>query len=340
MTELPSVCVCVPSYNSEATIGDSLRSILSQTYRDLKVVLSDNASSDATVALARELASTDNRLKISVNSVNIGGENNYTRCIQLSEGELTAIYHADDVYQPDIVHESVAFFKAHPETGAVFTGAYEIDSAGNVIGRRDLPAGLCGGGPRSFAEVMREVLRRGNFMIFPSAMVRTSVYKDEVKAWNAAAYKTSADLDVWLRIAEKHPVAFINKPLMKYRVSPASYSYSYARLRTERQDLFLVLEAYVKKYSGSIIGQREMDDYRLLVLKDDISIAINHIIKGNSSQARARLGGVFNVSNIICSFRSKVQLKMLMYGWAAWLLSVLPLGTYGRALVAKVRHNG
>lgn len=343
MTEIinnPLVCVCVPAYNAEGTIMASLRSILGQDYRNLKVILVDNASTDRTVAIARGLAKQDARLEIAPGKVNIGGEANFTRCIELACGDYTAIYHADDVYTPEIVREEAAFLDQHPNAGAVFTGAHEIDDNGAVIGTRAVPPGLAGDKPRVFAEVFAEVLHRGNYMIFPSALVRTAVYKNEIKAWNGAKYKTSADLDVWLRIAEQHPLGFIDQPLMNYRVSAASYSYNMSRLRTQRHDIFLVLQDYAAKYAGLFPNNRVARELNLLLLKDDINLAINQVIKGETVQARARLGGIFSLSALLGSLGSLLRLKILFYGYAAWLLSFLPLGEGGRKALAGIRHNG
>src|SRR4030066_149394 len=92
------VCICVPCYNSSETIFETITSLQQQTYKDISIIVVDNASTDDTVAIVRKIAENDNRIEIRVNETNIGGEANYSRCIQLSQGDYTAIYHADDVY--------------------------------------------------------------------------------------------------------------------------------------------------------------------------------------------------------------------------------------------------
>jgi len=340
MTDTPLVCVCLPSYISGKTISGTISSILAQNYPNIRVILSDNASTDDTVSIVKRISCGDPRVKISVNRENVGGENNYTKCIQLSEGEFTAIYHADDLYSSEIISKSVAYFQAYPEVGAIFTGAYDIDVFGSIIGRRKIPSRFCDGRPHEFNEIFSEVLKRGNFMIFPSAMVRTSIYKNEILAWNGEMFRTSADLDVWLRIAEKHLIGFLPLPLMKYRVSQASYSYTYSRLRVERHDLFLVLAHYLAKYSQLITGTSLNDDYRLLLLKDDINIAINLLIRGEPIAARERLQGIFLWNNVVASRCTLVQMKIILLGYLAWTISLLPISAIGRKMVAWVRHKG
>ena len=338
----PLVCVCVPSYNSEVTIARSLESILCQTYKNIRIILVDNASTDNTVKIAESYAEKDIRLEIFKSNVNIGAERNYTRCIHLSSGEYTAIYHADDVYNESIIEEEVEFLEVNKEAGAVFSSAWEINSLGTKIGIRNIPKCLADMKKRAyvFENILRAILKCGNFMIFPSAMVRTQIYKNKIHAWNEEKYRTSADLDVWLRIAENHAIGIIDKPLIKYRISEISYSYNHARLRNERQDLFLVLKDYVKKYKGSIIKERELADYKLLILKDDINIAINCIIRGEKLKARKLLKGIFDLDNIRNSLIYSTQLKILLIGYIAWFLSILPSLKILRNLLSKIRHKG
>ncbi len=341
-TELPLVYVCVPTYNAAETLGPSLDSILAQTYANIKVMVVDNASTDDTLRIADSYAARDPRVKVLRNQENVGAEGNFTRCIGVTGGDYTAIYHSDDIYLPGMVSAAVDFLEKYRETGVVFTAAEEIDSTGATIGRRRPPPELgdCRDGKTfGFEEVFRAVLRNGNFLTFPTALVRTSIYRDEIKAWNGEKFKSSADLDVWLRVAEKHRLGFIDRPLLRYRVSTASFSYSHFRLRTHRQDLFLVLEDYVARYIDRL-DRGALDDYRLLHLKDDISIAINHVIQGERRAALSRLKGIFGPLNFIQSFRSRSQLRILAIGWAAFLAALLPLGEAGRKALARVRHKG
>ena len=237
---LPLVCICIPTYNAAATIRETLKSILAQTYRNLVVHVSDNASTDGTLRVVESLA--DFRVCIHTNAENIEGEGNFNRCIQFAEGKYTAIFHADDTYEPDMVAKQVAYLEANPKVGAVFTAATTIDANGKasrVIGR----SGISNSNiiNYDFPLLFKTILRRGNFIVCPSAMVRTHVYKDEILRWRADLFRYSADLDVWLRIAISHSVAFLNEPLMRYRVDSNQFS-STVRLRTERADFFLVMD--------------------------------------------------------------------------------------------------
>ena len=108
---VPLVCICIPTYNAEKTIAATLRSVLGQTYQHLNIQIVDNHSSDATVTIVESFS--DERITLHHNSVNLGGEGNFNRCIALARGKYTAIYHADDIYESEMVAAQVAFLEKH-----------------------------------------------------------------------------------------------------------------------------------------------------------------------------------------------------------------------------------
>lgn len=326
-TRQPLVTICIPAYNAAATIAETLGSVLAQTYRNIRVVVSDNASTDGTPDIVRSFAEKDPRVALDRLGATVSGEKNFTRCIGLGGGDYTAIYHSDDVYTPGIVSESVAVLESHPAAAAVFTMAEGIDSAGSAVREYKLPAGISAGrdGLYTFETLFKAVLKYGNFFFCPSVMARTSVYQGKIGAWNEAEFRTSADLDVWFRMMQAGPVAIIDKPLLRYRLAANSYSYKAARSRTARPDIFLVLDRYI---AGAVPGQlsrRDRLNYRLQVLRDNANRAFNLLLKGERAQGLRLLLPLFDPVLVIYALPQPYHLKVLLYGWAVLLLHLLPL---------------
>ena len=214
----PLVCICIPTYNAANTIRETLTSILTQTYPNLVVHISDNASTDNTLTIIESF--NDSRIITHRNIKNIGGEGNFTRCIQLAEGKYTAIFHADDIYEPEMVLSQVAFLENNPEAGAVFTEAFLIDEIGKRIGRIQFPKKIKSNNSLyDFDTLFPAILQQSNFFICPSFMVRTQIYKKEIEVWRGDLFQTAADLDVWLRILQKHLIGHLPNPLINYRIS-------------------------------------------------------------------------------------------------------------------------
>lgn len=232
----PLVCICIPTYNAEKTIRETVASIVNQRYSNLIILVVDNASTDGTLAVVEIFS--DPRISIHRNEVNVGGEANFNRCILLAKGKYTAIYHADDVYEPHMVERQVTFLEANPDAGAVFTEASLIDDNGKIIGNLGLPQKLVAAGHLyDFKTIFKSVLQYSNFLICPSAMVRTEVYQQDIKSWQGEAFKTSADLDVWFRILQHHAIGVLSERLIRYRISLNQCSAN-LRARTVRSDFF------------------------------------------------------------------------------------------------------
>jgi glycosyltransferase involved in cell wall biosynthesis len=284
--ESPLVCICIPTFNAERTIRESLQSILAQHYDNLIIHISDNASTDNTLEIVESMR--DSRLRIHRNQTNVGAEGNFTRCIQLAMGKYTAIYHADDVYEPDIVERQVSFLEAHPDVGAVFTEATIINEINTTVGRLSFPHEIRGSGNLfSMEPLFKAILQYSNFLICPSAMLRGDIYRHEVGAWRGDLFGTSADLDVWLRVAMKHSIGLIPERLMRYRISQTQGTQA-LRARTTRSDFFRVIDHYLShKEIKAFVTRTDLNNYAQLERTDKAVRAANIFLLKNNAQARA-----------------------------------------------------
>lgn len=246
------VTVLVPTFNAEATLERTLNSILGQSFTDFIVKIVDNASRDRTLDIARSFAMKDKRVHVIGGSQNLGGEGNFTRCLQLAAGDYSAIFHADDIYEPTMLEKQVQFLDTHPECVAVATHAATIDDRDRVRGSRFLPPELRGRDRAAldFETLLKLTLRYGNFITCPSVMARSTVYREQICEWNGRDFKTSADLDVWLRLCKLGRLGFLTEPLIRYRISSASLTVREVKGRIKEHDIFLVLRHYTK--SGDV----------------------------------------------------------------------------------------
>ena len=123
------VTVTIPVYNGEKYIGKTLDSLISQSYDNYEIIVVDNASSDKTAELVQKYS----QVKLIINDTNIGAEANFNKCLTLGDGELIALYHADDIYHQDIISQQVAAF-TDATTGVCGTLGHIIDENDNDIG--------------------------------------------------------------------------------------------------------------------------------------------------------------------------------------------------------------
>lgn len=333
----PLVCICIPTYNAAATIRETLESICTQTYPNLVVHISDNLSTDDTLNIVESIE--DSRITIHRHTENIGGEGNFNRCIEYAEGKYTAIFHADDIYESTMVASQVAFLEAHPRAGAVFTEASLINETGSMIGEIRMPKGLVSpNGLYDFPTMFKAILHHSNFFICPSVMVRTYVYQQEIKYWRGELFKSSADLDLWLRILQAHPIGYLTERLMRYRISNSQWS---ARVRsgTERADFFLVTDYYLAQESVCLLlDELDFNNYRRLERRDRIMRSVNLFISGQPSETHNMLHDLFGWDALGAAFKSKRGAFFLLLGLYVKLLTALKLYKFGKMSLAYIKQ--
>lgn len=290
--EKPLVCVCIPCYNAEKTIEETLKTIREQTYLNIEIHIFDNASKDQTVEVIKSIS--DDRIYFHHVEFTGTAESNFTRCLNLGRGEYTAIFHSDDLYAPDMVEKEVAFLQSHSEAGGVLTFANLINEDSEIMRAVSAPAYLkLGRGEASSFDLLmlfRAVLRDNNFFFCPSAMIRTEVCVEVLQEWRGELFGPGADLDTWFRIAEAGELGLINLPLLQYRISKAHFSYDYNRLNTGRADLFTVLDYWMKKtVLSDYINGNDMRWYQRWLMRDDVVRANNATRKGELNLAKSIL---------------------------------------------------
>jgi glycosyltransferase involved in cell wall biosynthesis len=103
----PLVSIGIPVYNGERSIKQALDALRAQTYKNLELVISDNASTDSTGEICREYAAKDRRIKYFRNPVNVGLYENFRRVVTLATGEYFMWAAADDLKPPNAVEHCV-----------------------------------------------------------------------------------------------------------------------------------------------------------------------------------------------------------------------------------------
>lgn len=315
MRNCPLVTICIPCYNNEETIVETLDSLINQTYQNIRIKIFDNASNDRSVKILREYEAKYPHIQVFQNEINIGGEANFTKCIQNGEGAYMAVFHADDVYCPTMVEEQILFLETHQSCNAVAVHAYSIDANSNIVGERFLPYEIKKKDYFIFKneiELLKITLKYGNIITCPSVMGRTDIFKNKIQKWNGMDFKTSADLDVWLRFAQFGAFGFLTKPLMQYRLSTKSYSYNMMRVRVSTNDMFLVLNSYVNniRYQRFLLKE-DIKNYNFLIFKDNVNRTINQIISRRIDKLSLQ---IFDRDIIHIAFISKENIKIYIFG--------------------------
>lgn len=134
-TTPPTVSIGMPVYNGARYLVESIDSVLGQTYRDLELVISDNASDDSTEEICRDYAAADSRVRYSRQERNRGAAENYNRVFTHARGRYFKWQAHDDVCASTFLERCVAELEVAPEpTALVYPRAHFIDGEGRTIG--------------------------------------------------------------------------------------------------------------------------------------------------------------------------------------------------------------
>ncbi len=131
---IPTVSICIPTYNRVALLQEAMDSVLGQTFQDFELIISDNASTDDTPSLLRSY--TDPRIRYTRNARNLGAYRNYERCFALATGKYVGFLPDDDVMLPENLARKVAVLDEHPSVGLVHSRYHLMDQGGSMLSAR------------------------------------------------------------------------------------------------------------------------------------------------------------------------------------------------------------
>ncbi|MFC1952559.1 glycosyltransferase family 2 protein [Chloroflexota bacterium] len=315
----PLVSVCIPTYNTEEVIIQTLNSAINQTYRNLEILIVDNASTDSTYELVKQVS--DPRIVLHRNESNLGGEQNWNRCIKMASGDYIIVFHNDDVYMPQMIEKQIKAFQTNPSIGAVFTQATIINDRDEKIGECNLLSRLSNKGIYQFPELFICVLEYGNFLLTPSCMVKGQLYK-ELVPFDFDRFGASSDLDMWFRILERQPVAILDEKLMCYRISNKRGAHLDKRVGTEETQSFIVLDHYLSTIANEFeVSPDTLGKYEFRRALDKIMRALKYTAKGDPIEGKKLLRGAISVAAFRGATRNILKPKLL----SLWICGILIL---------------
>ena len=113
------VDVIIPCYRYAHYLGAAVRSVLSQSHRDVRILIIDDASPDDTAAVAAALAAGDSRISVARHAENRGHIATYNEGLAWAEGDYVVLLSADDMLAPGALRRAVAVLEARPDVALV-----------------------------------------------------------------------------------------------------------------------------------------------------------------------------------------------------------------------------
>lgn len=225
------VSVVLPVRNGGAFLAPAVASILTQSLRDLELLVVDDGSSDGAVAA---LGARDDRLRV-LKSPGVGLVAALNFGLAEARCDLVARMDSDDIALPERLARQVAFLESEPNVAVVGSQVAFIDAYDKLTGERTHF-------PTEPEAVAAALLKRGCVLKHPSVVARRATLLGA--GGYRAAFAKAEDYDLWLRLAETSRLANLPDVLLNYRVHPDQVS------------------------SGINLGQRLSHDFAVLAARD------------------------------------------------------------------------
>ncbi|MBR6131253.1 MAG: glycosyltransferase family 2 protein [Bacteroidales bacterium] len=229
----PLVSVCIPCYNAQNTIERTIRSVLKQTYSNIEIIISDNASTDKTVEVVRQIQ--DERVKIFINETNLGMARNFQVALSRASGKYIKCLCADDIITPDCIEKQVNVFLQHPNDNIVLVTSDKqiINTKGKVLFNKGYPAKQgCYEGLKS---IKKSLIRGTNIFGEPGCVMfehKAAKQTDEFFIEDSISYVM--DLHFYCQLLKHGNLYVIKEPLFSFRVintsGTAGFKWSQAKM--------------------------------------------------------------------------------------------------------------
>jgi glycosyltransferase involved in cell wall biosynthesis len=113
----PLVSVLMTAYNRENFIADAIESVLSSSYENFELIISDDCSKDRTVEIANSYAAQDARIKVFINTTNLGDYQNRNKAASYANGTYIKYLDSDDMMYPYTLQIMVSYMEQFPDAG-------------------------------------------------------------------------------------------------------------------------------------------------------------------------------------------------------------------------------
>ena len=227
----PLVSICIPTYNGEAFIEETIKSAIAQTYPNIELIVSDDGSTDRTIAIAQSFQSqTSADFRIILHR-NYGLSQNWNFCIEQAKGEYIKFLFQDDLLEPECIEKMVAVAQQHPDIGMVFSPrgiTIAADESHPILRKasqsiKDLH--------KSWSNLKsiqpgKELLADANCLNNPinkigepsTVLIAARVFA-EIGLFDSGLSQY-VDLDMWWRIMGNYHIGFVDEKLSSLRIHP------------------------------------------------------------------------------------------------------------------------
>lgn len=250
-----SLTACLLVYNHSHILDKVIDSILRQTYSNFELIISDDNSTDNSYEIAKSYEKIDKRIKVIRTPQNLGMAGNANLAIAKANSKWVALLHHDDIISNDCFEMWLSVGNLYPNIGFVFND-YKTDKSDSTNYYLKDRLKSINKGEYLLKNIL---LKQWGCPVRGTALIRKK-YFDEVGGMNER-FGMLADVDLWMRLASKYDVGYVNLPLIEVLENrPENYPKDYTEFSWNR--IFLLFDIH-----SSNINRNNYPNYLQYIFK-------------------------------------------------------------------------
>lgn len=302
---MPFFSVCIPNFNYQNYIGETIQSVLNQDFKDVEVVIADNASTDDSIEVIKTYSQKDGRIRYRVNNCNVGFSGNLQKASSMAEGKWLTMLSSDDLLDKTCLSLYKAIIDYYGETSS----SVILSSAQNVINSSGSTYDYIGidwkqwqGATR--IQILSEVAGADVWEIDAKELLKNSLLKMRTPfAFASTTYSIDLYRSVegysqgglinpdkkfaWAILGNASKALFVEKPLVSYRV----HNENQGNQQNRSGALKHLTDQYVSTFQldSSLLrkaGLDRVDMERSFIEQDIVLRGLNTLANGNIHLAK------------------------------------------------------
>jgi glycosyltransferase involved in cell wall biosynthesis len=243
LSKAPLVSIVLVCYNQEQFIKKAIYSVLSQTYKNIQLVIADDASNDLTSSVIRGAVKNhpEKIIEVIFQKKNLGITKNCNAALRRCKGELIAFIGGDDLFHPEKISQQVNWFSKNQDAVMCGHNIDIIDTHGNLIKSRFGRTGKFKNGVGA-----KKIIRYG----IPFASISIMIKRNRIPSYGFHPFILSvSDWKMWIDVVGINGrYGFIDMSLAKYRRHPNNVT---ARINWNiLRDIFLTCTLSIWHFNG------------------------------------------------------------------------------------------
>jgi glycosyltransferase involved in cell wall biosynthesis len=315
----PLITIAIPTRNRAKLLQDCVASALAQTYRNIEVLVSDNASTDETAAILDAIA--DKRLRVIRNDENIGMVRNFARCVEKASGDYLVLIADDNILDRGFLEKCVRLVRQEPGIPIVLS-LFEVhvlnEFADNetrripAVASKKLATGIWDG-----TEILDEYLTGRLSSQLLSSIIRTDILRRN----GYSTHPCAGDEATWIPVLLEGRAGLVNERCATYLVHEGSQSAAFSA-DSRFMDLCAVMQEI------SLAASQLQDPVKRMKIQQLASRYVAH--QAMITLVIYRRSGA-SLADIVRKVR-KWRPKLAQCSWSD-VLAVLKLRSVGRILL-------